>query len=91
MKLRRSVIIPCILAVYLAVMAWIGYPGMAEGRTSPLYYWGIIAITSVILVLLHINLRRREKYRDARRGDNRDKHKNKHKISQQYESTSHHP
>ncbi len=70
MKLRRSVIIPCILAIYLAVMAWIGYPEMAAGNTSPLYYWGIIAITLVILVLLHFNLRRRERYRDARRNNN---------------------
>ena len=29
-----------------------------------LYYFGIIAITLVVLVLLHFSLKRREKYRD---------------------------
>lgn len=64
MKIKRSTLIPAVLLVYLAVMAAIGYPEYAAGRTSALYYFGIIAITLVVLVLLHFSLRRREKYRD---------------------------
>lgn len=64
MKIKRSTLIPAVLLVYLAVMAAIGYPEYAAGRTSALYYFGIIAITLVVLVLLHFSLKRREKYRD---------------------------
>lgn len=64
MKIKRSTLIPAVLLVYLAVMAGIGYPEYAAGRTSALYYFGIIAITLVVLVLLHFSLKRREKYRD---------------------------
>ena len=69
MKLKRSTLIPLVLAVYLAVMAYIGYPEYAAGHTSALYYFGIIAITIVILVLLHFNLKRRERLRSERMAD----------------------
>ena len=69
MKLQRSTIIPLILAIYLAVMAYIGYPEYAAGRTSALYYFGIIVITLIILVLLHFNLKRRERLRRERIDD----------------------
>ncbi len=52
MKIKRSTLVPSILAVYLAVMAWIGYPEYAAGHTSALYYFGIIGITIVILKVL---------------------------------------
>lgn len=69
MKIKRSTLIPAILAVYLAVMAWIGYPEYAAGHTSALYYFGIIAITIVILILLHFSLKRRERLRRERLDD----------------------
>ena len=69
MKLKRSTLIPLVLAVYLAVMAYIGYPEYAAGNTSALYYFGIMAITIVILVLLHFNLKRRERLRSERMAD----------------------
>ena len=69
MKVKRSIIIPAALLVYLAVMAAIGYPEYASGRTSALYYFGVIAITLVVLVLLHFSLRRRERYREEREKD----------------------
>lgn len=80
MKVKRSTIIPAVLAVYLAVMACIGYPEYAAGHTSALYYFGTIAVTIVILVLLHFNLRRRERLRQEReddiaRSENRDNDK----------------
>lgn len=69
MKAKRSTVVPLILAVYLAVMAYIGYPDYASGKVSALYYFGIIGITVVILVLLHFSLRRREKLRRERLED----------------------
>lgn len=69
MKVKRSVLIPAVLLVYLVVMACIGYPEYAAGRTSALYYFGVIAITLVVLVLLYFSLRRRECYREEREKD----------------------
>lgn len=69
MKLQRSTVIPAILAVYLIVMACIGYPGYASGQTSALNYFGVIALTVVILVLLHFSLKRRERLRRERMDD----------------------
>ena len=66
-KIKRSTLIPLVLAVYLMVMASIGWG--ASGRTSALYYFGVIAITVVILILLHFSLRRRERYREERQAD----------------------
>ena len=65
-KLKRSTVIPVVLALYLAVMAYIGYPEYASGNMSALYYFGAIAVTVVILVLLHFNLKRRERLRRER-------------------------
>ncbi|MDE6541636.1 MAG: hypothetical protein K2L74_06470 [Muribaculaceae bacterium] len=76
MKIRRSILVPSVLLVYLAVMSAIGYPDYASGRTSALYYFGIIAITLVILVLLYFSLRRRERYREEREKDIKNNSKN---------------
>lgn len=65
-KLKRSTVIPVVLAIYLAVMAYIGYPEYASGKMSAVYYFGVIAVTVVILVLLHFNLKRRERLRRER-------------------------
>ncbi|MDE6207109.1 MAG: hypothetical protein K2M55_04815 [Muribaculaceae bacterium] len=69
MKVQRSVLIPAVLAVYLAVMAVIGWPDYASGRTSALQYFGTIGVTLIILVLLHFNLKRRERLRRERMDD----------------------
>lgn len=69
MKIKRSTLIPLVLAIYLAVMASIGYSDYAEGHTSALFYFGTIGITVVILVLLHFSLKRREKLRRERLDD----------------------
>lgn len=68
-KIKRSTLIPLVLAVYLMVMTSIGWGDYASGRTSALYYFGVIAITVVILILLHFSLRRRERYREERQAD----------------------
>lgn len=69
MKAKRSIIIPLVLLVYLAVMATIGWDEYAAGRSSALYYFGTIAVTLIIIVLLHFNLRRRERLRRERLDD----------------------
>ena len=69
MKIQRSVLIPAVLAGYLAVMAVIGWPDYASGRTSALQYFGTIGVTLIILVLLHFNLKRRERLRRERMDD----------------------
>lgn len=66
MKLKRSTLIPLVLALYLLVMAAIGYPGYAAGETSALYYFGIIGVTVVILIMLHFSLKYRERLRRER-------------------------
>ncbi|MDE6310584.1 MAG: hypothetical protein K2L96_02050 [Muribaculaceae bacterium] len=76
MKIQRSTLIPLILLVYLAVMACIGWPDYASGRTSALFYFGVIAITLIILVLLHFNLKRRENLRRERLADMNKKQQN---------------
>ncbi len=69
MKIKRSTLIPSVLAVYLAIMAWIGYPEYAAGHTSALYYFGIIGITIIILIALHFNLKHRERLAQERERD----------------------
>lgn len=69
MKIKRSTLIPLLLAVYLAVMATIGYSDYACGRTSALFYFGTIGITVIILIMLHFSLKHREKLRRERLDD----------------------
>ena len=69
MKIQRSTLSPAVLLVYLAVMASIGYRGYAQGTMSALEYFGIIAVTIVIIILLHFNLKRRERLRRERMED----------------------
>ena len=69
MKARRSTVIPLILLVYLAVMATIGWDEYAAGRSSALYYFGVIGVTLSVIVLLHFNLKRRERLRRERLDD----------------------
>ena len=77
MKLKRSTIIPLALLVYLAAMASIGWKQYASGDMSATEYFGIIAITLAVIVLLHFNMKRRERLRAEREADmNRDKKNN---------------
>lgn len=61
MKMKRSVVIPGVLLVYLGVMSYIGRGELMAGHY--LYYFGIIGITLLAIFLLHLNLRRRERNR----------------------------
>lgn len=59
MKIKRSTLIPVILLVYLAVMSYIGFPEYQAGHY--LYYFGVIGITLLIIGILHIFLKKRER------------------------------
>ena len=63
-KIKRSVIFPIILFVYLAVMAWIGRDNLTQGHT--VRYCVIIGISLLIIVLLYFSLRKKEQLRDRR-------------------------
>lgn len=57
--MKRSVVVPVILALYLCVMAYIGRDRFyGEDR---LLYFILFGITALCIVALHFNLRRRGK------------------------------
>lgn len=74
MRLNRSILIPGVLLIYLAVMSYIGYPAYHAGEMSSLYYFGVIGATLVVIFLLHLNLKKRDRLRREREADmNRNK------------------
>lgn len=68
-KINKSILIPVILLVYLAVMSYIGYPGYLSGENSPAHYFGTILATLFIIILLHFFIKKREKMRKEREDD----------------------
>lgn len=69
MKLKRSVLIPAALLVYLAVLAVPGYSRYADGEMVAVEYFGILAVSVAAIVALHFTLRRRERLRAEREED----------------------
>ncbi|MEG0949880.1 MAG: hypothetical protein RR837_03005 [Bacteroidales bacterium] len=60
--MKRSILIPGVLTIYLIVMAVIGWPHYsAEGKY--LEYAGLIGATLIVIVLLYFLLRRRDRMR----------------------------
>lgn len=73
-RLRRSTVLPLVLLIYLAVMAYIGRGELAAGRY--LYYFGIIGFTLLAITFLHIVLRTRERRRaELRRRRRMERHR----------------
>ena len=66
---NKAVIIPLALLVYLGIMCYIGYDGYASGEFSDLYYFGVIAVSLIVIILLHFSLKRRERLRKEREED----------------------
>lgn len=60
-KLNRTTLLPLALLVYLAVMAYMGYPHLQAGEYT--FYFGVIGASLVIIALLYIILRKRDKIR----------------------------
>lgn len=66
MKLKRSTVLPLILLVYLAVMAWIGYENHVK------YYWWILLACLVIIATLRWSLLKKERLRKQREDEQED-------------------
>ena len=64
LKIKRSIVFPAIMLIYLAVMAWIGRDRLYRGEY--LYYFGIVGVGLVIIVLLYFALRKKEKLQQER-------------------------
>lgn len=69
MRIPRAILIPGILLAYLAVMSVIGWGNYRAGRMTGLEYWGIIALTLLVIVGLHFSIKRRERLRREREDD----------------------
>lgn len=57
--MKRSTLTPLILLAYLAVMAYTGRGELYQGHY--LFYFGIIGATLIVILLLHIFLKRRNR------------------------------
>lgn len=68
-RLKKSTILPVCLLIYLGVFVYLGWPGYVSGQTSAGLYFGGTAFTILVIVLLHFNLKKREKLRRERKDD----------------------
>lgn len=66
-KFKNSTVIPLALLVYLAAMAYYGRGMLVAGET--IKYYGVIACTLIVLVILHFSLKKKEKLREKREND----------------------
>ncbi len=60
-EFTRTTLLPLAMLVYLAVVAWMARERLANGEY--LYYFGVIAGSLVVITLLYLALRRRERLR----------------------------
>ena len=63
-KYKASTVVPLALTAYLAFMAYYGRHMYIRGEY--LYYFGTIAVTLAIIVILHFSLKKKEKLRQER-------------------------
>ncbi len=68
--MKRSVVIPFILLIYLGVMSYIGRGEFLAGHY--LFYFGVIGLTLVVIYLLHLTLKKRERMREQSRKNNKE-------------------
>ena len=69
MKKNKTIIIPLALLAYLGIMSYVGYQGYASGEFSAMKYFGVIAVSFIIIVLLFFSLKRKERLRKEREDD----------------------
>ena len=70
MSYKKSTLVPAFLLIYLAIMSYVGFSYFQAGEYF--FYFGIIGLTLLIIVFLHFNLKKREKYRRERENDMKD-------------------
>ncbi|MGL5318990.1 MAG: hypothetical protein ACRC9Q_09935 [Bacteroidales bacterium] len=70
MKIRKSVMLPIALLIYLGVISYMSYPEYKETQNH-LEYFGVIGGTIAIIAVLYFFLRKRERLSDhkSRRRD----------------------
>ena len=68
-RLKKSTFLPILLLLYLAAMSYIGFPEFQKGNC--LYYFGIIGATLIVIFLLHLSLKRKERLQKKREEDNK--------------------
>lgn len=64
-------LIPAILAIYLAAMSIMAWPDYQKGIHSAAFYFGVIASTALVIVLLFFFMRKRDRLRAEREADMR--------------------
>ena len=64
-RIKKSHLIPAVLCLYLAVMAYIGRDKLFAGNY--LEYFGILLVTLLCIVILFFTLRKQEQVRERRR------------------------
>lgn len=62
--MKKYNLIPLLLTLWLAFMAWIGWSRYVSGFFSPVRYYGVIIISVAIIIALRYSLRRRARRRD---------------------------
>lgn len=73
-RFRKSVFIPTILLVYLAVMAYLGRDKLIAGNY--LEYFGILIVTLLCIAILFFTLRKQEQIRERKRQEMEEKNRN---------------
>lgn len=69
--MKRYNLIPLLLVAYLGIMSYIGFRDYKAGIYSPLYYFGIIAITLLCIGTLRFFLKKRYDQRKDKNNNNR--------------------
>lgn len=62
-------VIPAVLLIYLMTLSHISYDSYASGEFSAFRYFGTIAVTFIVIVILFFSIRRRERLRKEREDD----------------------
>ncbi len=74
MKIRRSVLMPIALLIYLAAMAVYAWPGRNPNSTlSYTNYWATIGVTLACILALTYFLKRRDKFRNENKENKQNK------------------
>lgn len=66
---KKHIVIPAVLLVYLMAMSYIGYGNYVEGHYSALHYFGTVAGSLAVIIILFFSLRKREQLKREREDD----------------------
>ena len=72
-RFKKSIFIPAVLLIYLAVMAYMGRDKFIAGNY--LEYFGILVVTLLCIVILFFTLRKQEAIRERRRKEQLEREK----------------